>query len=97
MGYKPWEFHRITFREVCLAIEGLNEQNNFYDGLLGKTAYYISASGFNGKIANEVRRHWLGEKRKATGKISERALEQLRQLRVVEAQKSALEKIKKDA
>lgn len=98
LGYKPWELHRITFREVLLSIEGLNEQNKYYHDLVRKATSLICASGFNHKVAAKFERLWPGDPRKVTGKISERALEQLRQLRKVEAQKSALEKIKnKDA
>jgi hypothetical protein len=94
LGYKPWELHRVTFREVLLAIEGLHEQNKFYHDLLGKGVSFICASGMYGKaVLKSFRKDWFGEKT-GGGKISERALEQLRQLRKVEAQKSALEKIK---
>lgn len=107
MGYKPWDFHRITYREVLLAVEGLNEQNKFYHDLLRKATSLISASGFNHKVAASFERLWPGDQRKQ-GKISEAKLKelaelkaisdnQLRQLRKVEAQKSALEKIKKNA
>lgn len=90
----PWHFHRVTFREVLLAIEGLNEQNKFYHDLLRKATSFICAAGFNHKVAGKFNSLWPSDDRKRTGKISERALEQLRQLRKVEAQKSALEKIK---
>lgn len=93
LGYKPWELHRITFREVVLAIDGFYEQNKYHHDLLQLSTRLICLSGYNAKVAiKEANRAWPIE-RKGKAKISERALEQLRKLREVEATKSAKEKL----
>lgn len=93
LGYKPWELHRITFREVHLAIQGLYEQNKYLHDLFYRSTMLICSSGFNAKYAlSKISKVWPLPGKKAPV-ISERAKEQLRQLREAEAWKSANKKL----
>lgn len=82
IGFKPWELHRITYREAILAIKGLFEQNEFYSDLARTATSYICASGMNGaKVVKAIDKYWPTRGKKKRAGISESVRKQLEQLR----------------
>lgn len=94
LGYKPWELHRITFKEVVLSIDGHHEQNKFFIDYLQLATRMVVLSGFNGRAASAaMNKAWPFERAKGGIQISERAKAQLRQLRESEAKQRAKNKL----
>lgn len=52
--YRPWELHRITWRDVQLAIRGYYEQNEFLFNMSETSTRLICMSGMNSKAATSA-------------------------------------------
>lgn len=69
-----------------LALDGLYEQNKYHHDLLQLSTRLIVSSGCNAKAAiTAMNKAWPVSSKKSSLKISERAKEQLRQLREADA------------
>jgi tRNA splicing ligase len=51
---KPWELHRMTFKDVMIAIAGLNNEKDRQYDLLYRSTAVITSSGFNAKEALKI-------------------------------------------
>lgn len=94
LGIRPWDLHRMTWREVVLSINGLRDRDKMLESWIRRSTFIIASTNFGGKsISGKIDKLWPIENEKP--KVPERALEQLRKFREAEALKRA--KIKLDA
>lgn len=82
----------MTFREVILSINGLRDRDKMLEGWIRRATLIIASTNFGGKsIASKFDRLWPVEN--AVAKVSEKALEQLRKFREMEALQKAKDKL----
>ena len=83
----------MTFREVILSIDGLRNRDKMLEGWIRRSTLIIASTNFGGKtVASKFERLWPVER--AVGKVNEKALEQLRKFREMEALQKAQQKLK---
>lgn len=93
LGYKPWDLHRITWREVVLSLDGLERKNEYTHDLLYRATMIITHSGMNAKAAlTFMRKAWPLTGDKAT-KVSDRVRETLKRFQELDAKNNAKKKL----
>ena len=82
----------MTFKEVILAIDGLRERDKMLEGWIRRSTFIIASTNFGGKaVSGKMDRLWPVEHGKVN--VNEKALEQLRKFREIEALKRAQNKL----
>jgi hypothetical protein len=62
---KPWELHRMTFRDIMLSLDGLREKDLFNQSLIRRSTLIISSALGGKKVAQSIEKIWpLGESKK---------------------------------
>jgi hypothetical protein len=87
LNIKPWELHRMTLRDVLLAIDGLREKD-LYNQALIRRATLIIASALGGKrTAGAINRLWPMPKAEGERTLQDRAKEVLTRFKEVDDKK----------
>jgi hypothetical protein len=62
---KPWELHRMTFRDILLSLDGLREKDLFNQSLIRRSTLIISSALGGKKVAQSIEKIWpLGDSKK---------------------------------
>jgi len=84
----------MTFKEVILSINGLRERDKMLEAWIRRSTFIIASTNFGGKaVSNKMDKLWPIEGIDRV-KVNQKALDQLRKFREMEALKTAQAKLK---
>lgn len=78
---KPWELHRMTLRDVFLAIDGLREKDLTNQAIIRRATAIIASALGGKKVAGQMDRLWPMPRAKGQKSVQQEAKERIAQER----------------